>query len=1817
MNKQNSKFTFNRKSFALSLACVGLLSTGANAYSIYDTAGTEQSIAGNSGAMTTNFVSIGAGSGGDVGSIFTINKWDVSQSLTVTAEAISGGSLGSGGLTGINVVASGGAVSGSLIIGSGAIFNAGEGSITYSGAVGDTAALTFGVVSGAGAGVTVQNGAGVGNIILDGGKFGEVIFKTGGEHFKFDGTVGSVTSKGGIRLDSAASTTLFNIGQSGVVNGFKFDSIAIADSAGTALFAGNTTIIKNDGTINALEGATNKAAIHVSKGVNVGFGDSGFSAVISNGQTGLINGNIIIGDVTGAVTNLQVSGGNAVGSILSNAGTLKGNFTLGGDINIGTKDATASAIIVNNSGAISGSVTIGGANSTTTVSGSGTNILVKNDGSIQDVIFNGKYQGIDGTAASNTLTFVNNGANGTIGSVTFTKSAVTGDSNHQGTFTLLNNEGVVTTFTNEGRLGDTAAGQLVSIVGAGTITNFNNKGVISGLTTTQDVTKAQTITNFDNSGTLQFSGAGDYYVKLGATDATAATFKNTGGLISGGSFAVSNLSTFTNAGTIIGSSFESEASTVVDKFTNSGVFSGATVDLVVRDMIFDPRSIFSGGNLTLGGLTDLNAGNTEVNQSNFTNSGTIKGADLKVKNLNTFTNYGTIIASGAGFVKDADSDIIYTFKNSGVLDNKADFNIKITDGFVNSGNIAASGGTIQITTGRTADGSIITKNHTSFINQEGGIISGDFTIDFLGKVNQKWQDGQAANTNDAESEVVDLNAYNNGTMRGTTIQITDNINSFTNLEHGLLDSVTIKSAEADGFDNILSFTNLGDIRNTVFSGANIVNFNNDGVIAVNANAGSGSDIDIGTTFKNTGIINGSGATTAAHNLTFTLKGEGERALSNTTFLNDATRTADGSLDAGTIRNTNINVENQVKSFVNNGFMDNVNIGGTTIIDRDVIGQFSNTRDLTNVNFNALTINEFSNTGYAKINAQNVFVGKLSNANTSEGHNYENRNALLNINSGAVVVTQSVFNAGNATIELNGLTSGGGNGTVGAIVLKGGPSASTQTTFLNEGTIALNSVVGNGADVITEINDPATNAPIFKAVSNTAKGIIGVDGSVKAFTNRGLMGSVAIVGNNDAGTTGAPVIAGSDTILNFENSGTITNLELDNINFTQFNNAGMIELTEEATVEGSTAATNVTTHTAVQNVKLVDSVTSGVPTTFNNSGTIVGLDSDLIVNTSKLSFNNSGEISTKTGSLNGVLNVERGDVEFNNSGIITTAGSILTGGTNNAGKFNITNTGELRLLGDKAHVDMTNVRGVTVKKWFLADIGSSESFNVDGSGFNAFRTNKIVVDGYGTGKALTFEKGSIIIDPLKNGATISAGQPYLLDKIVVDSTGKGLETLGGEGDALYDSVAFAHKTGKEDPRLVTIETIASNDPIFVVTGADILDKDGNDIRDFQNTTTTPPTTDSGSGTTSGGDTTSGGTTTPPTATGPQAGQADGIIDSFVVNVDVSKGAGVIATQSIVNNAITRNAFVGTVVNTAVNSALSAANNRIASNSDEDFSKLEKYAQVSSDVTDQTYGSVNTDTQAYVMPYYRSTSIDLPTGDSLDGDTYGIVGGLQKNLGEAGVLGFFLGYETGSADSVLFEQDDDTFYLGANYYAVLGGTSTYDYYVKGMVRFANSTTDLTRRDIGGTGGADSITYGIEGNVGLNFYNGIHTFSPEFGLSYDKVNADEFTLNNINYEKANIDIIMAKLGVNWLARFSEFVSTNVGVGIRYNFDDSYDAKLNILGQLFTSDASLGDFYYYTTVALNFAVTPNIDFSLVYNGDFSSDTSAHSGFVKLGYWW
>ena len=1408
-------------------------------------------------------------------------------------------------------------------------------------------------------------------------------------------------------------------------------------------------------TVTTLSGATTITV--TGKDNTLGF--SGGAATISGGVTLTGTGNLK------DLNLFHVSGGKTL--TLKNALDINVDTTT---MNIGSSaDGKEHKFIISGGTINFGSNTFDKVNLNHVEFSSGGSIV--NAGTIKDMVIGEK--GFSHTSGDKTaINFENKGNIGTLtnNATIYGSGAAVGGKIYSGAITFtMGNVGI---FNQNGTI------QNITITsGTGTIGTFNNKGEISS-NGSGAYTLGVKATDFNNAGKINFaSGAA-----LGTINITADNFKNAKDAqidfqgAKGGLTITANKS-FDNAGTIKGVSGGSttNAGTITlkdtESATNSGLIQVDTISFSGMNKSFENSGVISGGNISGADATDriltftntasgaINNSTIKVNVDDFKNAGTITTAASSTINVyNSFDNAenanftlnGTLALNGAADVKDAKT----TFNNAGLFSGGT-INIvnnvltfnNATTGVIKNSTISGAGTIQTFKNEGTITNSTLAKNLTIGTLDNSGVIDNS-TITIT--VNDFKNAGKI--TALANSTITVNKTFNNaGTLSGGTITLAgaDSVRNatFAGTNSGLIQASTIS------FSGIhKSFENSGTISGGTISGANtdarILTFNNTATGAI-----KGSTIKVGINdFNNLGsVATGTGSDIKVYN-SFNNADKASFMLNGTLTLEGAARDSKTTFNnAGNFSNGTISIVNNVLAFNNTATGE---IKGTEISG-------------------AGTIQTLTNAGVMNVKANKANVAAFQNTNEFTLSGGGTLNVLNSFNN----AEKAIFAATSASDE--------------KIQLGNGKNANTtETTFANAGTID-----GKGKLKISQSG-----------------------GWVKSFTNTGLIDKTTI-------TSGGA----TNGIVTFANSGTIDNSTLQ-VNVVNFNN-----------LEGGLIDFRGAANSSINLSGALDKTAS-----FNNAGTIDNLASAISVDdkVTNVSFKNSGTIYQSGGanaavlSLTGASNI----LDFNNSGTIALAGTNTSGAiTAVAGaKANIINTGAITLGNGGAHMDLTSITPAkdapfVVKEWHLSNIGSADSYN---GNYKSDGRDKIVVKGFSGGittgtSNLRFDKGSIVIDPIKNTGMVS-GQPYLLDRIVVNESGNPVEevykidtatntvTSGGAITTLTDKATgkfklndagtqYVLKEGETDPRLVTINTIRSSDPIFELYGVDAY---------------------GAAPTGSGGAidiTKLGKVGEVADATTGAKYVGDGIIDSFQIGVNASKGAGAAVVQSAVNNSITRNAFVGNVINTAVNSALASLNNfnRVSYNDEEvDFSELEKYAAVSSDVTDQTYAK---DSNVYVMPYYRSTSVDL-AGGSLDADTYGIVLGGNKNLGEGGVIGLFLGYENadGSANNV--DTEDDTFFGGINYYKTLGGTSTYDYFVKGMLRLANTSSDVTRKNVqnNGTSSADTFSYGIEANAGMNFYNGIHTITPEVGLSYDRVEVDGFKLNGIDYNDNNINLVMGKIVV-----------------------------------------------------------------------------------------
>lgn len=353
------------------------------------------------------------------------------------------------------------------------------------------------------------------------------------------------------------------------------------------------------------------------------------------------------------------------------------------------------------------------------------------------------------------------------------------------------------------------------------------------------------------------------------------------------------------------------------------------------------------------------------------------------------------------------------------------------------------------------------------------------------------------------------------------------------------------------------------------------------------------------------------------------------------------------------------------------------------------------------------------------------TGETVTTNTMSTGTFTGGGGTLQVNSGALTVTNPITLTTGMTIDENGLNStfsgvisGPGGlvitGTDGSVTLTaqntytGATGITSGATLINNGSIASSSGVLNNGTFINNGNAPeilnngtATNSStgttgdITNSGTFTNAGTVGAvtNNSNATFTNTGTIGVVANNGtfnNNTGGTTGDVANTGT-----FINNGTVGNV---NDNTGTFNNSGTASaVTNHNTFNNSGTTGSVTNAGTFTNTGTTGDVTNN--STFNNYGNSGNVTNTNVVDNAVggifATLTTSG-IATNEGTITGLTTVSAG--AFTNSG--------TTGDVNNSGAFS--NSGVVN--------NVTNT-GTFVNTGTLTSINNSGTFDITGAGNN--------------------------------------------------------------------------------------------------------------------------------------------------------------------------------------------------------------------------------------------------------------------------------------------------------------------------------------------------------------------------------------------------------------------------------------------------------------------------------------------------------------------
>lgn len=263
--------------------------------------------------------------------------------------------------------------------------------------------------------------------------------------------------------------------------------------------------------------------------------------------------------------------------------------------------------------------------------------------------------------------------------------------------------------------------------------------------------------------------------------------------------------------------------------------------------------------------------------------------------------------------------------------------------------------------------------------------------------------------------------------------------------------------------------------------------------------------------------------------------------------------------------------------------------------------------------------------------------------------------------------------------------------------------------------------------------------------------------------------------------------------------------------------------------------------------------------------------------------------------------------------------------------------------------------------------------------------------------------------------------------------------------------------------------------------------------------------------------------------------------------------------------------------------------------------------------------------FLVPYYSTTSIGGDSSSS--GNMFGIVGGLSKEFADGSLVGVHLGIESGSYDA---DDEDISSDALSGLFGVHGryNLGLFNSYVRGELNlyfssydydfnFANTSSD----------NSNSIGYGVGLYYGADFaLGGFGVLNPEIGLIYQGFSQDDVSvtgqnvaINNQQYSFDNPNDLFLQAAVRYSYAYElgggSAVVPTVLLGVRQLLTDD---KYSVTGQLgtgyaFDYDISRDSTTFITEIGVAYNFSETFSLSLNYNGDFGSDVTTHSGFLKV----
>ena len=1156
--------------------------------------------------------------------------------------------------------------------------------------------------------------------------------------------------------------------------------------------------------------------------------------------------------------------------------------------------------------------------------------------------------------------------------------------------------------------------------------------------------------------------------------------------------------------------------------------------------------------------------------------------------------------------------------------------------------------TLKIESGK----SVTTDYDKSTIEVSGGTQS---TIINEGTITHTIQNGQ----NVQDKATIEING-NNTTLKSIENKGTIQVTGANGANQTVGKTRIILVGNGSGSAVVETIKNLSLMQNTARNGSGVVlnngsilNFNNSGTISVTgdngANITGNAVVLMGKsyigTLENSGTIQANNSTMERTAIEIGSNGTIGKIDNKTGGLIGATNIKSG----GTI----LTIENAgtMKSLSNSGTINTITNNGTIITTtekgRGILLDGGNAQLIENTSL----ITSSGASGVALLVQNNSTLTSLKNTGTIKGSDNNGDGVYLWKSNGSNPYLGSLENSGTITGKNSGIR-------VEAGTLANFTNQSTGT-ITGESQAAVRLSGGNLTNLINSGNISNTNSSNAIAVEN---------GTLTNLENKstGTIGNTTINNNSSIGT-----INNQGTMGSITNSGTITYLKqdgtmgsisnqrfigtLENHKSLSVNNTGTINsLDNKGTMSGNLAGTinNLTNSGSLENVSAT------LSTFYNaNQGTINTLTT---ANQNAISFTNQGTINTliNTGSLQSLY--AGGTI-----GTITNSGSLANLNTSGSISGNLTNSNTITSLSVTAG---TNISGSLINSGTLQTLNLMAG-SINGGVVNSGNLNNLNINGTFSGNITNnnnLSKLSVASNAKFTGTITNSTSGQNMN---VNLTGEVSGTIvqnSNTGTINVESYT-PHVSNINNP-LVTSGSGTQNiyikemkldkDLIYAVYNASLsTSKDTRlNVKNFINK-------EQYNGTNNNGDTIID-------LNNVEAVHRYGGI--LVLEVDkqgyisvkynAQNAPSAYHSEILARTSYYRSYFIDNVLNSAAYSATEQyMQARTGTFGYEDpltyysqDEKDDKALQVLNSEEETPISSIfnlsnlktaqNEDRKyfSFLLPYYSSASFKIGE-DRLktNGNTGGIIGGVHSFF-DSGLWGIYAGTETGD-QAVSGENNFDirTWYGGVRYTGLIKDLNNGEgIFFRTHLKSAFSKTDLTIYNEGSgdmTGSAKTYMVGLNADIGamLKMYRNTFFFpsiglgvmgayTPHFKSTADIGSGDTMSVNSHdNFTTLYEATASAKI----YHKFTPKVRMSVEGGVNININTQVDGKTTFginAPSVGSSIAIKRDFAYnlekyraYTQVGLLLALSKKVDLSINYNGIFSQDTTAHTGFVQVNWWW